>query len=110
MKTLGRSSSNYRRPGLLDWLWIGSCICLLVLTVSIWAGYRSQYGIASTALTCGVMTTAMLVRHWSRRAPLRRWGAVISHSERPVAYHVCCAALVLFALMVCAGAVISLLK
>ncbi|MBA4211490.1 MAG: hypothetical protein C0449_00245 [Polaromonas sp.] len=110
MKVLVRGSSNYRRPGLLDWLWIASGIFLLVLMVSMWAGYRNQYGIASTALAFGVMTTAMLIRHWSRRAPLRRWGAVISHSERPVAYHVCCAALVCFALMACAGAVISLLK
>ena len=110
MKNLDSGSSRYGRPGLLDWLWLASGMCLLVLVVSMWAGYRNRYGIASTALAFGVTTTAMLVRHWSRRAPLRRWGAVISHSERPVAYHVCCASLMFFALMACAGAVISLLK
>lgn len=110
MKVFSSDLSNYRQPGLLDYLWIVSGICLLVLMVSMWVGYRNQYGIASTVLAFGGMTTAMLVRHWSRRTPLRRWGAVIAHSERPVAYHVCCAALVCFALMACAGAVVSLLK
>lgn len=110
MKALGNNSSKYRPPGLLDYLWIASSVCVIVLVVSIWVGYRNRYGIASTALAFGLMTTAVLVRHWSRRAPLRRWGAVIAHSERPVAYHVCCAMLVLFGLMACAGAVMTLVR
>ena len=110
MKVLGSDSSKYRPPGLLDYLWVTSGVCVIVLLVAIWAGYQNRYGIASTALAFGLTTTAMLIRHWSRRAPLRRWGAVINHLDRPVAYHVCCAMLVSFGLMVCAGSVMTLVR
>lgn len=110
VKALGSDSSKYRPPGLLDYLWFTSCLCVIVLVVSVGMGYRNRYGIASTALAFGLISTAVLVRHWTRRAPLRRWGAVITHSERPVAYHVCCAVLVLFGLMACTGAVMTLVS
>lgn len=83
MKLLRRDSPSYKRPRLLDYLWIASGICLLALLVPMWAGYRNQFGIASTALAFSALTTAMLVRHWSRRAPLRRYGAVIAPCAAP---------------------------
>ena len=111
MKPLSRDSSKYRPPGLLDYLWVASGLYLFAQgTVSIWIDYENPYGIATGGLVCGLTTTAVLMRHWIRRAPLRRWGAVINHSERPLAYHVCCAMLVSFGLMVCAGSVITLLR
>lgn len=54
------------------------------------------FGAAVGIVLAGAALCVVFARLWWLRLPIRRYGAEISHSERPVAYHLCVAALFFF--------------
>ena len=77
----------------------GKGVLLIVAALLVIVALFLVFGPAVGVAMAGAALCIAIARLWWLRLPLRRYGAEISYSERPVAYILCVAALFCFSLL-----------
>ena len=77
----------------------GMGVLLIVAALLAIAALFLVFGSAAGVAMAGAALCIAIARLWWLRLPLRRYGAEISYSKRPVAYNLCVATLFCFSLL-----------
>lgn len=92
------------------WLVFGLLLIAMLASAMPWLGGGPGLLMTTAVTSCGTMAVVITVRHWWHRWPIRAWGSVIEHDRRPLSYHLCMTAFLVFALMFSASGLFALLN